>query len=86
MSEVGRHLWRLFGPTPLLRQVHLEEVAQEHVQTAFKYFQVWRFHNLYEQPLLVLAHPTVKKQVDIQMDPSVFQFLPTAPGPVTRCH
>lgn len=39
------------GRTRLFRQVHLEPVAQERVQMAFKYLQEWRFHNLYRQPL-----------------------------------
>lgn len=33
--EVGRHLWRSPGPTCLLKQDHLELVAQEQVQMGF---------------------------------------------------
>ena len=44
LVEVGRHLWRPSGPTPLLQQGHLELVTQNHVQTAFEYLQGWRIH------------------------------------------
>jgi len=30
--EVGRHLWRSSGPSPLLQQEHLEPVVQTHAQ------------------------------------------------------
>jgi len=46
MVEVGRHLWRSAGPTPLLKQGCLELVVQDHVQTAFEYLQGGRLHNL----------------------------------------
>ena len=36
MAEVRRHLWRSSGPTPLLRQGHLQPVAQDCVQVAFE--------------------------------------------------
>ncbi|KAK4831098.1 hypothetical protein QYF61_015296, partial [Mycteria americana] len=39
MVEVGRGLWRSAGPTPLLKQGHLEPVAQDHFQMAFEYLQ-----------------------------------------------
>lgn len=32
--EVGRDLWRLSGPSSLLKQEHLEQVAQNHIQVA----------------------------------------------------
>ena len=41
MVEVGRDLWRSSGPNPLLKQGHLEPVAQDHVQMAFEYLQGW---------------------------------------------
>jgi len=44
--EIGRGLWRLSGPTALLRQGHLGQVAQDHVQTAFEHLQGWRLHSL----------------------------------------
>lgn len=35
MVEVGRPLWTASGPTPLLKQGHLEMVVWDHGQTAF---------------------------------------------------
>jgi len=61
MVEVGRDPWRSFDPTPLLRQGHLEPVAQVHVQMAFEYLQGRRLHNFSSQP--VLGHPHSKKSV-----------------------
>lgn len=37
MVEAGSDLWRSLGPTPLLRQGHLELPAQDWVQMAFEY-------------------------------------------------
>ena len=34
--EVGKYLWRPFGPTPMLKQGQLEEVAQEYAQQLLK--------------------------------------------------
>ena len=57
MVEVGRDLWRSSGPTPVLKQGHLELVAQAHGQMAFEYLQGWRLHNLPGQPVPVFSHP-----------------------------
>jgi len=35
MVEVGGDVWRSSGPIPLLKQGHLEPLAQEHVWTAW---------------------------------------------------
>jgi len=53
-------------------------VLQDHVQTAFKYFQGRRLCNLPGQPVPVLSHSHSKKKLfpGVQMDPSVFQFVP----------
>jgi len=58
MAEVGRDLWRSSGPSPLLKQDHLEQVAQDHVQMASEYLQGWRLHSLFGQPLPVHTHPS----------------------------
>lgn len=34
LAYVGRDLWRPSVLTPLIKQGHLEQVAQDHVQTA----------------------------------------------------
>lgn len=47
-------------PTPLLKQHHLNAVAQDNV-VAFEYLQVWRLHNFPGQSLPVLSHPHRKK-------------------------
>ena len=57
MAEVGRDLWRSSGPTPLLKQGHPEQAAQDCVQMAFEYLQGWRLHSLPGQPVPVLGHP-----------------------------
>jgi len=54
LTEVGRDLWRSSGPTPLIKQGHLEPVVQDHVQTGFEYLQGWRLHSLSGKPVLVL--------------------------------
>ena len=77
MAEVGRDLWRSSAPTTLLKQGHLQLVAQDHVQTAFEYLQGWRIHNLSGQPVPVLSHPHGAKVFpDVQVEPPVFQKHP----------
>ena len=50
--EVKRDLWRSSGPPPLLKQGHLQQAAQDHVQMAFGYLQGHRLHYLVGRPLL----------------------------------
>jgi len=45
MVGVGRDLWGSSSPTPLPKQVHLEQAAQDLVQAGFVYLQRRRFHN-----------------------------------------
>ena len=83
LVEVGQDLWTSSGPTPLLRQGHLEPVAQDRVQVAFEYLQGGRLHNLSGQPVPVLSHPHSKTVFsEVQREPSVFQFVPVSSGPV----
>jgi len=73
MVEVGRGFWRSSGPNPLLKQGHLELVAQDHPQMDFEYLQAWRIHNLSGQPVPALSHPHSKKVFpDVQRKPPVF--------------
>ena len=82
MVEVGSDLWRSSGPTPLLEQGHVEQVAQACVHMAFKYLQEWRLHNLPGQPVPVLGHPHSEKVLpDVQRKPPEFQCVPTASSP-----
>lgn len=83
MVGVGRNLWRLSSPAALLKQAHLEQVAQGCVQTGFVSLQRKRLHNLFVQPAPVLCHPQCKEVFPhIQMALPVFQFVPIAPYPV----
>lgn len=70
MVKVGRDLSRSSGPTPLLRQGHVDQVAQDHVQMAFEDPQGRRPHSLPGQPVPLLSSLTVKSAV--QREPSVF--------------
>lgn len=57
IAEVGRDLWKQSGPNHLLKQNHLQQVAQNHLQMVFKFLQGWGFHDLSGQPAPVLSHP-----------------------------
>lgn len=84
MVEVGRDLWRLSSPTPLLKQGHSEPAAQEHAQTTLESPQGQRLHNLHGQPVPALDHPHSENTLsDIQTEPALFQFVPIASGVVT---
>lgn len=54
--EVERDRWWASGSAPLLKQGHLDQVAQDHVQAAFEHLQAWRLHNLPGQAVPVLSH------------------------------
>jgi len=75
------------GQRPLLKQGHLDPVAQVCVQMAFEHLQGWRLHNLSGRPVPVLGHPHSEKVFpDVQREPPVFQCVPVASGPVTGHH
>jgi len=77
LFQIGRDLWRTPGPSPLLKQGHLELLVQDHVQTAFEYLQGWRFHNFPGQLVPALSHPHRKKAFpDVQREPPVFSLCP----------
>jgi len=54
MAGVGRDLCGSPCPTPLPKQGHPEQAAQDRVQVGFKYLQRRRLHNLPGQPDPVL--------------------------------
>lgn len=56
LVEIGRDLWRVSGPTPLLKQGHTEQDAQDHVQAVSEYLQAWRRYSLSGQPVPLLSH------------------------------
>uniref|UniRef100_A0A8B9Q2H3 D-aminoacyl-tRNA deacylase 1 n=2 Tax=Apteryx owenii TaxID=8824 RepID=A0A8B9Q2H3_APTOW len=87
IAEVGRDLWRSSSSTPLLKQRHLEHIAQDHVQVAFENLQRRRLRNLSGQPVPMLCHPHSEKVFShVQMELSVFQFVPVASCAVAGHH
>lgn len=63
MVGVERHLWRSFGPTPLLKQGCLEQVAWDYAEKVFEYLQGRRKKEVFP---------------DVQMAPTIFQSVPIA--------
>jgi len=57
MVGVGRDLCGSSSPTPLPKQGHLQQAAQELVQASLEYLQRRRLHNPSGQPVPVLHHP-----------------------------
>jgi len=51
MVEFGRDLCGSSSPTPLPKQGHLEQAAQDLVQGGLEYLQRRRLHNLPGQPV-----------------------------------
>ena len=87
VADTGRDLWRSPDPIPLLKQGHLEAVAQDHVRMAFDRLQGRKLHNLSGQPVPVLGHPDSKKAFpDVQREQPVFQFVLIAFGAVMGHH
>jgi len=74
----GGHLFQ-----PLCSSRALELVAQDHVQVAFQYVQGESLHDLPGQPVTLKGK---KVFPDVQREPPVFLFVPTAAGPVTGHH
>lgn len=62
MAESGRDLWRSSCPTTLLKQGHLEPLAQDPVYMAFEDLQGQRLHISSGQPVPVLGHLYNKKK------------------------
>jgi len=87
MLGVGRDLWGSSSPTPLPKQGHLQQAAQDLIQTGFEYLQRRRFHNPSGQPVPVLHHPQSKEVLPhVQMELLMLQFVPIAPCPVAGHH
>jgi len=57
MVGVGRNLCGSSSPTPLPKQGHLQQAAQDLVQAGLEYLQRRRLHNPSGQPGPVLHHP-----------------------------
>jgi len=78
---------RSSGPTTLLKQGHLEQVAKDGVQMTFEYLQGQMVHNLSGQPIPLLIYPHSEEVFpNVKMGPPVFQCVPTTSCPVTGHH
>jgi len=87
MVGVGRDLCGSPSPTPLPKQGHPEQAAQERVQAGLEYLQRKRLHNLPGQPGPVLRHPQREEVLPhVQKELPLLQFVPIAPCPVTGHH
>ena len=87
MFGVGRDLCGSSSPTPLPKQGHLQQAAQDVVQAALGYLQRRRLHNLPGQPVPVLRHPQSEEVLPhVQTELPPLQFVPVAPCPVAGHH
>jgi len=79
MLGAGRDLCGSSSPTPLLKEGHLQQAAQDLVQAGPEYLQRRRLHNLPGQPVPVLRHPQREEVLPhVQMELPVLQFVSNA--------
>ena len=85
MVRVGRKLCGSSSTSPLLKQGHLQQAAQDLVQAGLEYVQRRRLHHLTGQPVPGLRYPQ-REEVPphVQTELPVLQFVPIAPCPVAR--
>jgi len=84
MLGVGRELCGSSSPTPLPKQGHPEQAAQDRFQVGLEYLQRRRFHSLPGQPVPGLRHPQREEVLTrVQLELPVLQFVPIAPCPVS---
>jgi len=77
MFGVGRDLCGSSSPTPLLKQDHLQQAAQDLVQVDLEYLQRRRIQKLPGQPVPVLRHPQREEVLPhIQTELPMLQFVP----------
>ena len=87
MAGVRRDLCGSSSPTPLPKQGHLQQAAQDCVRTGLEYLQRRRIHNLSGQPVPVLRHPQSEEVLPrVQVELPITQFVPVAPSPVPGHH
>jgi len=87
MLGVERDLYGLSSPTPLPKQGHLEQAAQDLVQAGLECLQRRRIHSLSGQPVPVLRHPQSEEILPhIQTELPVLHFVPVASCPVAGHH
>ena len=84
---VGRDLCGSSSPTPLPKQGHLQQAAQDFVQVGLEYLQRRRLHNLPGQPVPGLHHPRREEVLPhVQLELPMLRFVPIAPCPVAGHH
>jgi len=87
MSGVRRDLCGSSSPTPMPKQVHLQQAAQDLVQVGFEYLQRRRIHILPGQPVTVLHHPQSEEVLPhVQIELPMLLFVSVAACPVTGHH
>jgi len=73
----GKDLCGPSSPTPLLKQGHLQQAAQDFVQADLEYLQRRRIHTLSGQPVPVLRHPQSEEVLPhVQTELPMLQFVP----------
>lgn len=60
MVEIDKDVWASSSVKSLLKEVHSEQVAQNHILEGFDCLQR-RLHNLFEKPVPMLCNLTIKK-------------------------
>jgi len=76
MVGIGRDLCGSSSPTPLPKQGHLQQAAQDIVQAGLEHLQRRRLHNLPGQPVPVLRHPQREVLPHVQLELVMPQFVP----------
>jgi len=81
---VGSVLWGSFNATPLPKQLHLDQAAQDPIHKGHEYLQRRRLHNASGQPVPVLCRPQSEEVLPrVHTELPVLQLVPIAPCPVT---
>ena len=87
MVGVGRDLCGSASPTPLPKQGHLLQAAEDLVQADLDYLQRRKIDNLPGQPVPGLCHPQSKGVLPhVQTELPMLQFAPITPSPVSGHH
>ena len=87
MVGVGSDVWGSSSPTPLPKQGHLQQAAQDLVQAGLEYLQKRRIHSLSGQLVPGLRHPQSEEVLpQVQMELPMLLFVPIAPCPVAGHH
>jgi len=87
MLGIGRNLYGSSSPTPLLKQGHLQQTAQDCIQAGLEYVRRRRLHKLPGQPVPVLRHHQREEVLPhVQTEFPLLQFVPIGPCPVAGHH